>query len=62
MENQIQELISLAQKNTFSLYYKPGECLVRTYFSGGSQHKETGKTLEEAITKMITFLKTNKNT
>ncbi|MDR3642482.1 MAG: hypothetical protein P4L74_02525 [Candidatus Doudnabacteria bacterium] len=61
MENQFQELISLAHKNTFSLYYKPGDCLVRTYFSGGSQHKETGETLEEAVAKMVEFLKTNKN-
>lgn len=60
MEEKIKELISLAYKNRFSLYYKPEECLVRTYFKDGSQHKETGKALKEVIDKMIVFLKTNK--
>lgn len=50
-------MISLSYKNRFSLYYKPGDCLVRTYFRDGSQHKETGKTIEDAIKRMVIFLK-----
>jgi len=57
MEKEIKKLISLSYKNRFSIYYKPRCCLVRTYFKDGSQHKETGKTIIEAITKMINFLK-----
>lgn len=53
----IDEMVSLAYKGRFSVYYQPGECLVRTYFKDGSQHKEIGETLEEAISKMISFLK-----
>jgi hypothetical protein len=55
--NKISEMASLAYKNRFSIYYQPDECLVRTYFKDGSQHKETGKTIEEAVSKMISFLK-----
>jgi len=58
-EKDIKELISLAHKNRFSLYYKPEECLVRTYFKDGSQHKEIATTIEDAIKKMIAFLKNN---
>lgn len=57
MEKEIEEIISLSYKNRFSIYYKPGYCLVRTYFKDGSQHKEVGKTIIEAVTKMINFLK-----
>ena len=57
LEKEIKELISLSYKNRFSIYYKPGCCLVRTYFKNGKQHKEIGKTITEAITKMINFLK-----
>jgi hypothetical protein len=60
MEEKIKELIFLAYKNRFSIYYKPNECLVRTYFKDGNQHKEIGKTVEEAIEKMVAFLKLNK--
>ena len=57
MEKEIKELIPLSYKNRFTIYYKPGCCLARTYFKDGNQHKETGKTITEAITKMINFLK-----
>ena len=57
LENKIDELVALAYKGKFSVYYQPDECLVRTYFKDGNQHKETGKTLEEAISKMVSFLK-----
>lgn len=57
MEKEIEEMISLAYKNKFSLYYKPNDCLIRTYLRDGSQHKEAGKTMKEAIIKMIIFLK-----
>lgn len=60
MEKEIKELISLAYKNRFSIYYKPDCCLIRTYFKDGSQHKETGKTITEAINKTVGFLKTRK--
>ena len=60
MDKELKEMILLAYKNRFSLYYKPEECLVRTYYKDGSQHKETGKTIEEAISKMVTFLKSTK--
>lgn len=56
----MNEMITLAYKNRFSLYYKPDECIVRTYFSDGSQHKETAVTILEAISKMIVFLKHTK--
>lgn len=57
MEEKIKELISLAYKSKFSIYYQPDECLVRTYFKDGNQHKETGETIEEAVSKMVNFLK-----
>lgn len=57
MEKEIKEIISLSYKNRFSIYYKPDYCLVRTYFKNGSQHKEVGKTVIEAITKIIGFLR-----
>ena len=57
LENEINKMKSLAYKGRFSIYYQPDECLVRTYFKDGSQHKEIGKTLEEAISKMVRFLK-----
>lgn len=57
MEEKINELISLSYKNSFSIYYKPNACLVRTYFKNGSQHKEVDETIIGAITKMINFLK-----
>lgn len=60
MEEKIKELISLAYKNRFSIYYKPNECLIRTYFKDGSQHKEIGKTVEETVGKMVAFLKLSK--
>lgn len=60
MEEKIKELISLAYKSRFSLYYKPSECLVRTYFNDGTQHKEIGNTIQEALDKMIVFLKSDK--
>jgi uncharacterized protein with ParB-like and HNH nuclease domain len=61
MEKEINEIISLAYKNRFSLYYKPDYCLVRVYFRNGSQHKEVGATVIEATTKMVDYLKNNKN-
>ncbi len=57
MEKEIQELISLSYKGRFSLYHKTDDCLVRIYFKDGSQHKENGKTIIEALNKIITFLK-----
>jgi len=57
LENKIDEMVSLAHKGRFSVYSQPDECLVRTYFKDGNQHKEIGKTIEEAVSKMISFLK-----
>ncbi len=57
MNDKIEEMVRLAYKNRFSLYYKPGECLVRTYYNDGSQHKEVAETIPEAVDKMIAFLK-----
>lgn len=57
MEKEINEIILLAYKNRFSLYYKPGYCLARVYFEDGSQHKEIGATIIEAVTKMVNYLK-----
>lgn len=56
MEEKINELISLSYKGRFSLYYKPGECLIRIYYQDGSQHKEVGSDLIEALDKMLVFL------
>jgi len=56
MEKKIRKIILLSYKNRFSIYYKPGHCLVKTYFKNGSQHKETGKTIAKALSKMIDFL------
>lgn len=61
MENEIKEIISMAYKNRFSLYYKPGYCIMRIYRKDGSQHKEIGENMEEAINKTLTYLKFNKN-
>ncbi len=57
MEKQINEIILLAYKNRFSIYYKPGHCLVRVYFKNGSQHKEVGETIIDAVAKMVNYLK-----
>lgn len=57
MEKEFEELIFLSYKNRFSIYYKPGHCLIRTYFKNGSQHKEIDETMLKAINKMINFLK-----
>ena len=57
MAELIAELTSLAYKSRFSIYYKPNECIVRTYFSDGGQHKETATNIPEAIAKMNGFLK-----
>ena len=56
MNNLLKEIIRLSYKHRFSIYYKPGLCLVRVYYQDGSQHKETGETLEKALTKMVNFL------
>ena len=53
MENKLEKIRSLAYKNRFSLYYKPNYCLIRVYYSDGSQHKEEGQDLEEAANKML---------
>lgn len=60
MKENFEEIISLSYKNRFSMYYKPGCCLIRTYFSDGKQHKEIGKTITETIDKMTKFLKSQK--
>ena len=57
MEKELKELISLSYKNRFSIYYKPGYCLVRTYYKDGNQRKEIGETIIEAVNKTISFLK-----
>lgn len=54
------ELIKLAYKNRFSIYYKPNNVLLKVYFNNGKQHKENEKTIEECIVKTIEFLKRDK--
>jgi len=56
MKELINKIIELSYKNQFSLYYKPGGCLVRVYYANSLQHKEAGKTLEEALELMVAFL------
>ena len=56
MNNLLKEIIRLSYKHRFSMYYKPGLCLIRVYYGDGSQHKETGKTMNEALKKMVDFL------
>ncbi|MFZ3054535.1 MAG: hypothetical protein WA091_00935 [Minisyncoccales bacterium] len=56
MKNKLEHIISKAYKNRFSLYYKPKYCLLRVYKKDGSQHKEIGETIDEAINKMLDYL------
>lgn len=56
MEDLIQTIKKFAPKGRFSLYHKPEETLVRIYFKNGSQHREIGSTLEEALQKMVNYL------
>lgn len=61
MDEKLRELESLAYKNRYSIYYQPGECLVRTYFKDGTQHKEIAESLVGAVDQMILFLINQRN-
>lgn len=59
MEEKINKISELSYKNRFSVYYKPNDVLIRIYYPNGNQHKVSGKTLDECLDKMITFLSRN---
>lgn len=57
LKRKLKEIEKRSYKSRFSLYSKPGYCLVRVYYSNGRQHKEEGKNIDETLDKVISFLK-----
>lgn len=56
MDNLIRKLTQLSYKSRFNIYNKEGVCLVRVYFKDGTQHKEVGFDILDALNKMINYL------